>query len=150
VDDALKVDRIKESILNIDKNARLFESEVQAKFFYNVFTGEKGGTDFLNGKKVISFSSIGNPAAFERTLKTLGAHITVGLRFRDHHVLKKKEAGAICRLLEKTNASLIVTTEKDEVKLRRKHFTTDKIYALKTGMFIKNIKDLEKRLRIEK
>lgn len=149
-DDQQKIEKIREFILAIDKKAAIFEAEVQPKFFYNVFTGEKHGTDFLNGKKVICFSGLGNPLGFERTLKSIGAHITVGLRFKDHHVLRKKEAAALCSLLEKTHASVIVTTEKDEVKLRRKHFTTDNIYALKTGMLIKNIKELEKLLGLDK
>jgi tetraacyldisaccharide 4'-kinase len=150
VDDAAKIAAIREYIVRIDKKACIFEAELQPKFFYNVFTGEKHGTDFLNGKKVISYSGLGNPLGFERTLKSLGARITVGLRFRDHHVLRKKEAEALCRLLEKTSASVIVTTEKDEVKIRRKHFTSDAVFALKTGMLIKNIKELEKILRLDR
>jgi tetraacyldisaccharide 4'-kinase len=150
VDDPGKVAGIREYILKVDKKAAIFEAEIQPKFFYNVFTGEKAGTDFLNGKKVICFSAIGSPLGFERTLRMLGAHIIVGLRFRDHHVLRKKEAEAMCRLLDKTKASLLVTTEKDEVKLRRKHFTSDAVYALKTGMLVKNIKELDKILRLDK
>jgi tetraacyldisaccharide 4'-kinase len=150
VEDQSKVETIKQYITRIDKKACIFEAELQPKFFYNVFTGEKHNADFLNGKKVISYSGLGNPLGFERTLKILGAHISVGLRFRDHHVLRKKEAEALCRLLEKTRASLIVTTEKDEVKIRRKHFTTDAVFALKTGMLIKNIKELEKILRLDR
>lgn len=149
-EDPSKIEKIKEYITLIDKKACLFEAEIQPKFLYNVFTGEKHGTDFLNGKNVISYSGLGNPLGFERTIKSLGARITVGLRFRDHHVLRKKEAGALCRLLEKTRASVIVTTEKDEVKIKRKHFTTDRVYALKTGMLVKNIKELEKILRLDR
>ncbi len=150
VEDPSKIERIREFILAKDKKAAIFEAEIQPRFFYNVFTGEKAGTDFLNGRKVISYSAIGSPLGFERTLKMLGAHIILGLRFRDHHILMKKEAEAMCGLLEKTKASLIVTTEKDEVKIRRKYFNTNTVFALKTGMLIKNIKELEKVLRIEK
>lgn len=150
VEDASKLDAIKQYILKIHKKACIFEAELQPKYFYNVFTGEKQNTDFLNGKKVISYSGLGNPLGFERTLKTMGARITVGLRFRDHHVLLKKEAAALCKLLEKTSASVIVTTEKDEVKIKRRHFTTDAVFALKTSMLIKNIKELEKLLRLDR
>lgn len=148
VDNIQKIDRIKEVIFGYDKNAKIFEADVLPKYVYNIWTNEHFATDFLSNKKVISFAGIGNPIAFERTLKLLNAHILVGLRFRDHYTLKKKEAEAICRLLQKTNASFIITTEKDEVKLKRKFFTDNRVFCLKTGILIKNIKELDKRIKL--
>ncbi|HPD18675.1 MAG TPA: hypothetical protein PLF61_03310, partial [Candidatus Goldiibacteriota bacterium] len=60
----------------------------------------------------------------------------------------KKEIEAICQLLQKTNASMIVTTEKDEVKLKKKFFTDNRVYCLKTGILIKNVKELDKKLKL--
>lgn len=148
VDNPKKIEKIKDIIYGFDKNAKVLEADVLPKYVYNIFTGEHFGTEFLNNKKVICFSGIGNPVAFERTLKLLNAHIVVGLRFRDHHTPKKKEIEAICKLLQKTNASLIITTEKDEVKLKRKFFTDDKVFCLKTVILIKNIKELDKKLKL--
>lgn len=149
VDNPQKIEKIKDVIFGFDKNAKVFEADVLPRYVYNVFTGEHFGPEFLNNKKVICFSGIGNPIAFERTLKLLDAHIVVGLRFSDHHILHKKEIEAICKLLQKTNASLIITTEKDEVKLKRKFFIDDKVFCLKTGILIKNIKELDKKLKLQ-
>lgn len=149
VDNPLKIEKIKDVIFGFNKNAKVLEAEILPRYVYNVFTGERFGTDFLNNKKVICFSGIGNPIAFERTLKLLNVHIIVGLRFSDHHTLCKKEIEAICKLLKKTNASLIITTEKDEVKLKRKFFISDKVFYLKTAILIKNIKELDKKLKLQ-
>ena len=143
-----KTEKIKEMVLMFNKNMKIFESEHQPKIIYNVSTGEKLDLGALNEKKVIAFSSIGNPLGFEKTLKALGAQVIVGLRFRDHHRVNKKEMEAIMKLYESTKASMIVTTEKDEVKLNKKHIIDNRVFALKIGMFIKNVKDLEKKMRI--
>lgn len=144
-----RIEKIKEVITGFDKNAKILEAEILPRYVYNIFTHEQFNPEFLNNKKVICFSGIGNPIAFERTLKMLNAHIVVGLRFRDHHTLRRKEIEAICKLLNKTNASLIITTEKDEVKLKKKFFTDDRVYCLKTGILIKNIKELDKKIKLQ-
>jgi tetraacyldisaccharide 4'-kinase len=143
-----KIDRLKEYITAINKNVRIFESEHQPKLLYNVSTGEKFDPAYLNEKRAIVFSSIGNPLGFERTVKGLGAHVLVGLRFRDHHRLLKNELNAIMKLYDSTKASIIVTTEKDEVKLSRKNIVDNRVFALKIGLLIKNVKELEKKMRI--
>jgi tetraacyldisaccharide 4'-kinase len=143
-----KVEKIKEMVLLFNKNMKIFESEHQPKMIYNVSTGEKSDLGAINEKKIIAFSSIGNPVGFEKTLKALGAHVIVGLRFRDHHRVDKKEMEAIMKLYESTKASMIITTEKDEVKLNKKHIIDNRVFALKIGMFIKNVKELEKKMRI--
>ncbi|MCX7698463.1 MAG: tetraacyldisaccharide 4'-kinase [Candidatus Goldbacteria bacterium] len=149
IDDPQKIDKIKDVIYGYDKNAKILEADIQPKYVYNIFTDEHHAVEFLNNKKVICFSGIGNPIAFERTLKMLNAHIVVGLRFKDHHTLLKKEIEAMCKLLQKTNASMIITTEKDEVKLKRKFFTDNRVFCLKTGVLIKNIKELDKKIKLQ-
>ncbi len=143
-----KTEKIREMAARFNKNIKVFESEHQPKIIYNVSTGEKLDLGSVNDKKIMAFSSIGNPLGFERTLKGLGAHLVVGLRFKDHHRVNKKEMEAIMKLYESTKASMIITTEKDEVKLNKKYITDNRIYALKIGLFIKNVKELEKKLRI--
>lgn len=143
-----KTEKIKEMVLLFNKNMKIFESEHQPKIIYNVSTGEKLDPGIVNEKKIIAFSSIGNPLGFEKTLKALGAHVIVGLRFRDHHRVSKKEMEAVMKLYESTKASMIITTEKDEVKLNKKYILENRVFALKIGMLIKNVKELEKKLRI--
>lgn len=143
------VEKIKEAVLNRAKNAKIFEAEHQPKHYYNIFTGERQGTGYFSGKRAVLFSSLGNPAGFERTVKSLGVNPAVSLRFKDHHRLSKKETEAIARLSEGTKADAVITTEKDEVKFVKKNYPLKDIWVLKISMLIKNIKELEKRLKVQ-
>ncbi|MFP4465704.1 MAG: tetraacyldisaccharide 4'-kinase [Candidatus Goldiibacteriota bacterium] len=148
IQDPELADKIKSVVLKYNRNAKVFESEHQPKYLYNITTLEKENLSVLKNKKIIVFSSIGSPAGFEALLKSLGAKIIVSLRFRDHHKFKRAEIKGIASLLGKTQAAMIVTTEKDEVRINRKFLDNTKFHALKIGMMIKNVKELEKRLRI--
>lgn len=149
VENPEKIEEIKKVILAKNKNAKIFESEYYAKYFYNISNKEeKHNPDLIRNKRIISISGIGNPLAFEKTLKNLGAKIAVGLRFRDHHYFREKEIKAIFKLAENTGAQFIITTEKDEVRINKKFLREGKIFVLKIGMLIKNIKEIEKKLRI--
>lgn len=70
----------------------------------------------LNGLHVLALSGIGNPESFERSLEELGARVTP-LRFADHHAYSESDWYDIRRAWEAASADLIVTTEKDAVKL---------------------------------
>jgi len=147
-DDYDKVIKLSDKISALNKNIKVFEAEHNPKYFYNVINGEKEGLNFISGKKVILFSSLGNPEGFEKTIKTLGADVMLSIRFRDHHRLTKKELQGFMGLLERTGTQYLITTEKDEVKINRKFITDKRVYALKIGMLVKNSKELEKRLKI--
>ena len=71
----------------------------------------------ISGKKALAVSSIGNPAAFESTLRRLGADIVRSMRFRDHHRYAAVDVGDIERAADKCGADCIVSTEKDGVRL---------------------------------
>ncbi len=145
--DPARIEKIKEILLGYGKNMKIFESEYMPKYFYNVSTGEKFNVSSVKNRKVIAFSGLGNPHGFEKLLKSMDAHISVSLRFGDHHRYKRKEIEAIERLYGKTNASLIVTTEKDEIRINKKFIQENNFYALKIGMLIKNVKELEDMIK---
>ena len=70
----------------------------------------------LAGRTVVALSALGNPDAFECALEGLGARV-VRLRFADHHAYTVADYAAISQLAEEAGAELVVTTEKDAVKL---------------------------------
>ncbi len=79
--------------------------------------GGKVPCDRLSGKKVLALSSIGNPNAFEETLRRLGAEITHSITFKDHHWYDSADIGKIEEAAATTGVDHIVTTEKDGVRL---------------------------------
>lgn len=68
------------------------------------------------GAQVVAMSGIGNPAAFERGLE--GRYDVVDrLRYPDHHPYRSHDLRDMRRVLEQTPDAVIMTTEKDSVKL---------------------------------
>jgi tetraacyldisaccharide 4'-kinase len=77
----------------------------------------KEAPESISGKKTLAVSSIGNPEAFENTLRRLGADIVHSMRFGDHHRYSATDIEDIDSAANKNGAACIVTTEKDGVRL---------------------------------
>lgn len=71
----------------------------------------------LEGTKVLAFSGIAVPESFENMLTKLGASVVKGLRFSDHYAYEPEDIEQIISMAEGVGASMIVTTEKDAVRL---------------------------------
>ncbi len=86
--------------------------------------------DKLRGLEVFALAGVAKPGAFLETLKELGVSVKGKRLYRDHHSYSLADFNSIKTAAAK--AELIVTTEKDGVKLER--FTEDKgqtpIYTL--------------------
>jgi tetraacyldisaccharide 4'-kinase len=72
--------------------------------------------DFLRGKEILAFCSIGNPLSFRKTLESLGAKIVDFISFPDHYVYEKKQ---IEKILKERRNGIIMITQKDEVKIKQ-------------------------------
>jgi tetraacyldisaccharide 4'-kinase len=77
----------------------------------------------LKGKKVICVAGIASPASFFQSMESYGAEVIDCLTFPDHHQFRASEVSRILQTAEREDA-LVVTTEKDIVKIRR--ITNDK------------------------
>ena len=74
-----------------------------------------GGTEALSGREVVAFCGIGRPEKFRDTLTALGAKVVAFHAFADHHSYSDTEAR---NLLAKASERMLVTTEKDHVRLK--------------------------------
>ncbi len=81
-----------------------------------VFPDEGGGETFLQGRPVIALSGIGNPEPFLQTLRER-YRLVEEVTLEDHHVYKVRDMQRLKELLEQSPEAVIVTTEKDAVKL---------------------------------
>lgn len=72
----------------------------------------------LKGKKVIAFAGVASPRSFFNLIESFGAQIVERRIFPDHHDFRAEEVDAILQVARK-NSLLVLTTEKDIVKLRR-------------------------------
>jgi tetraacyldisaccharide 4'-kinase len=80
-------------------------------------SGEILPLDSLRGKRICAFAGIARPEAFRQSLTALGGEVAAFTPFTDHHVYTGPDRDAIDGAAGKAGAELIVTTEKDAVKL---------------------------------
>lgn len=74
--------------------------------------------DFLSGKKVFLTAGIGDPAAFARQIAATGCAIAGTKWWPDHHAWTASDTAAVCSALQSTAAELLLTTQKDWVKMQ--------------------------------
>lgn len=79
---------------------------------------QEAAVDFraVNGKRVVGFAGLGDNSAFFALLRQLGADLIAAVEFDDHH---RYGNGDMRRLAAFQDAEMVVTTEKDAVKLDR-------------------------------
>jgi tetraacyldisaccharide 4'-kinase len=90
----------------------------------------------LRGKRLCAFSGIAAPESFRRSLEALGGAITSIFAFPDHHPYTETDICAITDAARRERAAMIVTTEKDGVKLRKFPDFMDRIFLLRITMEI--------------
>jgi len=84
-----------------------------------VFQGKRHGSDFLSGKRIFAFAGIARPAAFRRTLLDAGADLAGFRGFRDHHRFTEAEIRTLASAKDSSRADLLITTEKDWVRMEK-------------------------------
>jgi len=95
----------------------IIECTHQPRYLQNIKTGEQLPVSALQGTRISAFSGIATPENFEASLYNFGAEIEVRHRFLDHHWFTGKELTAICDEARRHRVEMVVTTEKDAVRL---------------------------------
>lgn len=84
------------------------------------------------GRKAFLLCGIGNPDSFNRTAEELGITVTGTMYFPDHHRYTVDDIRVAERRARETGAEILLTTEKDIVKI--KEASEIPLYALKIKM----------------
>jgi tetraacyldisaccharide 4'-kinase len=71
----------------------------------------------LKGKKIFAFCGIGNPDAFIKTIKGLGANLVGAKIYDDHYHYNEKDIEDIRTKAKELKAELVLTTQKDWSKI---------------------------------
>ncbi len=83
-----------------------------------LFPADVAGGPLVKRRRVIALSGIGNPGPFLKTLREW-YEVVDELTFKDHHVYRVRDMQLLAQLLRKHPDAVIVTTEKDAVKMCR-------------------------------
>lgn len=116
---AVGTNSIRKEVSAIGKNAIILEAAHVPKHFYEGRAKRVHDLSMVRAKRVILLSSIGDPLYFEETVNGLGADVIEHIKFPDHHNYKKKDIERVTTRCDERHFDLIVTTEKDIVKLNR-------------------------------
>jgi len=74
----------------------------------------------MRNKPVVAFCGIGNPASFRSMLLTIGVDCRDFIIFPDHHDYSEKDVKNLEKIAYEKKAELLLTTEKDQVKMNGK------------------------------
>jgi len=96
-------------------------------------------TSEAKGRPVYGFCGIGNPAAFRRTLEDLGACVAGFRTFPDHHPYSRDDVTDLARWAATSPAdALLLTTQKDWVKLRVAELGGRPLRAVRIGLHFRD------------
>ena len=103
----------------------------------------------VRGKKALIFSGIGNPKQFHRTVTTLGVQVVDELVFRDHEAYVPSRVEDIHRRIEQSQPDLVLTTEKDLIKVQSSWSIPTPLFAICLELeFLDGQSRLEKALSV--
>jgi tetraacyldisaccharide 4'-kinase len=97
----------------------LFYSQHEALDLRALTDGHTLPLTALKGQRLVAFCGIGRPEHFRQTLERLEAEIMAFVAFPDHHRYTRAEIEQMALMVRQHHAEILVTTEKDGVRLRR-------------------------------
>ncbi len=127
-----------ESFLTPCSKQAIFFGSLQAKSLVSLEGNQwkERPLGLLDRSKILTVSAIANPTPFYRMIHDWEGEIVDNIEFPDHHFYSGKDWQRINRAAR--NVDLIVTTEKDILKLVRFPFAKEKLLALRVEMVVEN------------
>lgn len=122
----------------------LIECRHAPQFLSRVGDGKEEPLSFLAGKRVLAFSAIAVPESFEDFVEELGAEIVHRRSYMDHHRFSDQELADLEELAAESELDLIVTTEKDAVRLPENWKPSCEVFYLRVEIkILSGVKDFE-------
>src|ERR1700736_3366288 len=110
-------DGLVQRIRRYNRTAEIIECTHHPLYLQNIYTGERLSLERLRGTFIGSVCGIAAPESFEGALKALGAHVDLAKRYIDHHYYTEAELLSFISRCIRRDLAMIVTTEKDAVRM---------------------------------
>lgn len=127
------VNALKETIRR-NTNARIFTSRLVPVDLIDYRSNEIRPLSALRGSKVLALSGIARPTSFTLLLTSLGADIAAAYTYPDHFNYESSDLETVCQKAANEKISMIVTTEKDAIRLKALH--AGGIWTLRIGLTV--------------
>ena len=108
-----------ERIRRYNRTAEIIECAHKPLHLQNIHSGERLPLEHLRGKFIGSICAIAAPESFEDALRKLGAEVNLAKRYIDHHYYTEAELTSFITRCVRRDLEMIVTTEKDAVRMPR-------------------------------
>ncbi len=129
-------DALIERIRRYNRTAEIIECAHRPLYLQNIFTGEELPLERLRATYIGSICGIAAPESFEGGLKNLGAHVDLAKRYIDHHRYTEAELESFITRCLRRDLEMVVTTEKDAVRMPRLSNPEVPIYFLRVEIEI--------------
>ena len=125
--------KVRELINNVVDNAVIIEGIFQADKFVSLKTKKEYSLEYISKNRCIAFSGIGDPESFMRTLTNINIPILEHIIYSDHYPYSEKEINEIFKRKLLLNSDIIITTEKDAIRLHNIKIPPTRITMSKSG-----------------
>ena len=105
----------------------IIKSHIKAS---NTLSNENRSVPVSKDKRTIAVSALGDHKGFHKTLEQVGLAVVDKITFLDHHDYAQKDIDKIIDKAKTHNADIVVTTEKDLVKLKKYSFGEHELFSL--------------------
>jgi tetraacyldisaccharide 4'-kinase len=123
-------------IRRYNRTAEIIECAHKPLYLQNIASGEQLPLERLRDTFIGAICGIAAPESFEGGLRKLGARIDLAKRYIDHHRYSEAELQSFINRCIRRDLEMIVTTEKDAVRMPRLGETTVPIYFLRVEIEI--------------
>ena len=110
-------DELEAMIHRFNPEAEIIECAHKPQYLQRLGHAERLPLAALAGKRVGAFSGIAAPESFEAFLRETGAKLGFTRRFLDHHRFTSDDLATVFAEAVAANVELLITTEKDAVRL---------------------------------
>jgi tetraacyldisaccharide 4'-kinase len=112
-------DALIQRIRRYNRTAEIIECAHKPLYLQNIYTSERLPLEYLRDAFIGSICGIAAPESFEGGLKKLGARVDLAKRYIDHHRYSEAELQSFINRCIRRDLQMIVTTEKDAVRMPR-------------------------------
>ena len=122
-------------LINIIENMKCptINNKIQLDDILINIKGEPNDLEIIKSKNVYIFSALGDHEGFERTMQKAGSIIVGHDKYPDHYIYNSDDLKMMEENAKKNGANIIITTEKDIVKIKDYNGKMD-IYAVRMNM----------------